>query len=194
MSEPDPIESNPPQSAIVRRKRVIAREVELENGDAAALVPAQLEPLDVLPAPVRPDEDYDGDTPDIDPTPVVDPTTLGRRSRRSSHHRLYRGTQIFTGLSFLTTIAAIIFTMTAEQSGDLMLPRILAAGGLVAAIVGSSLAGRSSLSARWRGWAVAAIVFAIAALVLTFLHVHLIADEIPIAPPTGPSPSGSVRK
>src|SRR6185369_16549987 len=91
-------------------------QVEAANREAADL-PADLiiinsavaTPLDEQQAPV-----------------VVDPTTLGRRYRRSSHHRVYRWTQGCSMLGALLAAISVICTM----ADDLLVSRWLAAPAL----------------------------------------------------------------
>jgi hypothetical protein len=94
----------------------------------------------------------------------VDPTVLGYRHRRSSHHRVYRWTQCCTLLAAALSVASIFCTL----GEDLFVARWLAAPAVGLGVVATLLAGRTSLSARWRGWAIAALVFAATALALTW--------------------------
>jgi hypothetical protein len=142
------------------RKRVIAREVdhvEAANRDAAAI------PGDIIinydPATAAP-------TPELDAPVVVDPTTLGRRHRRSSHQRVYRWTQGCSMLGALLAAVSVICTM----ADDILLSRWLAAPALGLTFFSIALAGQTSLSARWRGWAIASTVFAAVALSLTWIQ------------------------
>jgi len=172
--------SNNP-SAFPPRKRVIAREVAAEdiaNANREA-VGVTRDDLIIVPPPRGDVEDYSPDraTP-AEPVTVVDPTTLGGRRRRSSHHRLYRWTQLCTLLSALLSATAVICTTVAEIGPA----RACAIPALALAATATVLSGRSSLSARWRGWAIAALVFAAAALALTWIGPALANDE-PIVRP-----------
>jgi hypothetical protein len=60
--------------------------------------------------------------------------------------------------------------------------RILAGSGLSIGVVALFLSTRTSLSSRWRGWAVAAVVFAVAALTLTWIH-GMVTEGDSAAPP-----------
>jgi hypothetical protein len=147
------------------RKRVIAREVdqvEAANRDAAAI------PVDiVINSAIA--------TPPIEQQAavVVDPTTLGRRHRRSSHHRIYRGTQGCSMLGALLAAISVICTM----ADDLHLSRWLAGPALGLTFFSIALSGQTSLSARWRGWAIASTVFAAVALSLTWLQPMIMGDD-----------------
>ena len=150
------------------RKRVIAREVdqvEAANRDAAA-IPADIvinyNPVTAAASP-----------PALDPPIVVDPTTLGRRHRRSSHHRVYRWTQGCSMLGALLAAVSVICTM----ADDILLSRWLAAPALGLTVFSIALAGLTSLSARWRGWAIASTVFAAVALSLTWIQPMITRDD-----------------
>src|SRR5687768_10272485 len=156
MSDPTP---HPETRALVPRKRVIAREVteaeiEAANRDAAGLLPE-------LIAPGRTAE-----APSADPAIVVDPTLLGYRHRRSSHQRVYRWTQACTLLACLAGVVGVICTL----AEDIHVARGVTVPGLLAGGVAIVLSGRTSLSERWRGWAIASTVFAAATLALTWLQ------------------------
>jgi hypothetical protein len=174
-----------------RRKRVVAREVELagqENGAAVesvetdAIVPAPrrlpgFESDAVLSIPANP-EPMEAHAERHDPTPVVDPTLLGRRQRRSGHHRIYRWTQLLTMTSALASAASVICTMVDEPLAG----RIIAAAALLVGLIAVALSARTSLSMRWRGWAIAAAVFAASALALTWIHA-IVTDHDAAPPP-----------
>ncbi len=146
---------------LLRRKRVVAREVNADEVEAANRNAATIAPEEVLPPPV--DEQ-------VDAAVVIDPTTLGRRYRRSSHQRVYRWTQFCTLLAGLLSAVATICTMVDEVAAA----RACAWPAIVLGIAAIVLAGHNSLSARWRGWAIAAAVFAVAALALTWIQKALI--------------------
>ena len=195
-----------------RRKRVIAREVEAENTHAAHLTPDALG--DTVEATVLrgdelvwPGHGLDRDAPVVvvedaladdlrtvppggdphaiepDPLPVVDPTFLGSRRRRSSHQRLYRWTQLLTLACAAITGAALICTMLDEP----LVGRWLAGGAAIPGLIAWRISGQSDLSRRWRGWAVAAVVFAVVAVGITFLHEHMVEHEAPVTQDPGPS-------
>jgi len=154
--------SHPEPRPLHHRKRVVAREVtevEAANRAAAALTPDIFTPE--LPRPGN------------DDAVVVDPTTLGRRYRRSSHHRIYRWTQALSMGGALLAAISVVCTM----ADDIRLSRALAGPGLVLGVISIVLAGRNSLAARWRGWAIAATVFAAAALSLTWIQPTLMHDD-----------------
>jgi hypothetical protein len=141
------------------RKRVVSREVqqvESANRQAADMTPESIiEATGTTPSPI--------DSREV--PVVVDPTTLGRRHRRSSHHRIYRWTQACSMLGALLAAVSVICTLF----DDILLSRWLAAPALALAFFSIALSGQTSLSARWRGWAIAATVFAAVALGLTWL-------------------------
>lgn len=145
------------------RKRVVAREVdqvEAANRDAAAMPP------DIV-------INYDSSSTEADQATVVDPTTLGRRYRRSSHHRVYRWTQGCSMLGALLAAISVICTM----ADDILLSRWLAAPALGLTTFSIALAGQTSLSGRWRGWAIASTVFASVALSLTWIQPMVMRDD-----------------
>jgi hypothetical protein len=159
------------------RKRVVSREVqqvEQANRQAAAMDPeAIIEATGTTPSP----------TDSTEVPLVVDPTTLGRRHRRSSHHRIYRWTQACSMLGALLAAVSVICTLF----DDILLSRWLAAPALALAFFSIALAGQTSLSARWRGWAIAATVFAAVALGLTWLGPTLTHDDpTELSPPRPP--------
>jgi hypothetical protein len=161
-------------------REVSAAQVEEANRHAAVVTPGDLM---VTPPPVT-----DGVLEDraeavaAEPIVVVDPTTLGGgRRRRRSHQRLYRGTQLCTLLSAALSATAVICGM-ADEIGP---ARICAITALSVGLIGTALSGRSSLSARWRGWAIAAVVFAAASLALTWIGPAMTAD--------GPADRGAAR-
>ena len=158
MTDPRP-QSDP--HFLLRRKRVVAREVNANEVEAANRNAATIAPEEVLPPPV--DEK-------VDAAVVIDPTTLGRRYRRSSHQRVYRWTQFCTLLAGLLSAVATICTMVDEVAAA----RACAWPAIVLGIAAISLAGHNSLSARWRGWAIAVAVFAVAALALTWIQKALV--------------------
>lgn len=110
-----------------------------------------------------------------DPLPVVDPTLLASRRRRSSHHRVYRFTQAFTLISAGLSALGLFCTLLDEPG----VGRSLIGGAMLAGFLACALSGRTSLSARWRGWAIAAAVFSVAAMALTFVHERVLADDSP---------------
>jgi len=142
---------------LTRRKRVVAREVNESEIEDANRHAAELLPDDILTPQVI--ENFEGAT-------VVDPTTLGRRHRRSSHHRIYRWTQFCAILAAMLASVAFICAMVDELAPA----RACAGPGIVLGIVAIVLAGHNSLSARWRGWAIASAVFAATALGMTWLQ------------------------
>jgi hypothetical protein len=155
--------SHPEPKPLHHRKRVVAREVsEVEAANRAS---AALTPEIFTPEATRPATD--------DAAVVVDPTTLGRRYRRSSHHRIYRWTQALSMGGALLAAISVVCTM----ADDIRLSRSLAGPGLVLGVISIVLAGRNSLSARWRGWAIAATVFAAASLSLTWIEPALMRDD-----------------
>ena len=180
-----------------RRKRVVAREVdadEIENGGdpqplEAAIVPVPAEPERppsfesdaVLVIPRTPDAEARDQRPEPpDTTPVVDPTLLGLRHRRSGHHRVYRWTQMMTMLCGLAAGVSLLCTMLGESLVGRILAGIATGFGMIAVFLSS----RTSLSMRWRGWAVAATVFALVALGMTWIHDTFTEHEGDGAPPT----------
>lgn len=176
MSDPQNPQSDPTAAAAAaaaahHRKRVVAREVseiELANRQAAAMTPEAL-----MPAVRRETE------PTGEPVTVIDPTTLGRRYRRSGHHRVYRWTQGTTLLSALLSTVSIICTL----AEDITVARSLAGPAIGIGLVAAALSGRNTLAARWRGWAMAAVLFGAAALAATWIVPALAQDE-----PTLPKP------
>jgi hypothetical protein len=165
MSDPTPY---PEPRALTHRKRVVAREVtevEAANRDAAALVP------DVI-SPGRPDDDV-APRSSADPVVVVDPTTLGRRHRRSSHERVYRWTQACAGIAGLAATVGLVCAI----AEDLALARGVAAPGLVLGLVATYLSGRNSLAGRLRGWAIAAAVFSTVILVMTWVQPEIFGED-----------------
>jgi hypothetical protein len=104
---------------------------------------------------------------------VVDPTTLGNRHRRSSHHRVYRWTQACSLLAFVAGGVSVFCTM----ADDIAVARAVAGPGVVLGVVATILSGRTSLSERWRGWAIAGAVFAAAALLLTWVQPALTGED-----------------
>jgi hypothetical protein len=143
------------------RKRVVAREVEAANRESAALTPEVISPP--VPRPID------------EPAAVVDPTQLGRRYRKPGHLKVYRCTQAFTMLCVALSVGGILWTLLAE---DVHIGRILPGAGIVVGLAASILSGFNSLAARWRGWAIAATVFAGVVLGLTMLHDRLADDSI----------------
>lgn len=146
---------------LLRRKRVVAREVSEHEVEAANRHSAAITPEEILTPPV--DEK-------LDSAIVVDPTTLGYRYRRSSHHRVYRWTQFCTLLGSLLASVSVICTMVDEVAAA----RACAGPGLALGITAIMLSAHNSLSARWRGWAIASAVFAAAALALTWIQKALV--------------------
>jgi len=154
MSDPTPY---PEPRALTPRKRVVAREVteiEAANRDAAGLLPDVISPG--VPAAPR---------PPADPVVVVDPTTLGRRHRRSSHERVYHWTQACVGIAGLAATVGLVCAI----AEDLALARGIAAPGMVVGLLATYLSGRNSLAGRLRGWAIASAVFGAVILVLTWV-------------------------
>jgi hypothetical protein len=151
---------NPEDQVVQGRKRVVAREVEeaelrqveTANREASAMTPP------ILVTPVRP-------APIIEPV-VVDPTTLGQRQRRSAHHRVYRWTQLCTMTAALLAAASIICSMVDEIHPA----RACAAPALGLGVLAIILSRHNPLAGRWRGWAIAATVFAAAALAFTWIE------------------------
>src|SRR5260221_5774332 len=86
---------------------------------------------------------------------VVDPTTIGRRYRRSSHHLIYRWTQGCSMLGALLAAISVICTM----ADDIILSRSLAVPGLVLGGISIVLSARNGLAGHWRGWTIAATAF-----------------------------------
>jgi hypothetical protein len=168
MSDP-----SPDLPALHQRKRVIAREVSEAEVEAANQQAAALAPVEFAPAIVAPGEGLGLSPAAAEAVTVVDPTTLGRRYRRSSHNKLYRWTQA-CALSSAGLATASMFCTMGDEVG-------LGVAGAVPAIAlgltATVLSGRSSLSARWRGWAIATTVFAATALGLTWVQRALTADE-----------------
>jgi hypothetical protein len=195
MSDPQHPPGDPHAPAISpqsRRKRVVAREVETpeldeEDLDPPApgiLIPAprpipSLESQTVLHIPSTPPGDEVAPHRDLDPTPVIDPTLMGRRRRRQGHHRVYRWTQLSTITCVLAAAASVICTMVDEPFAG----RIVAAAALLPGFLAVVLSARTSLSMRWRGWAIAAAVFAAAALTLTWIHTAVTDSDRDAAPP-----------
>jgi hypothetical protein len=161
----------PSETPIVpARKRVVAREVESENVESASL-PAEI----ISPPPALPVEEP------VEAA-VVDPTALGGRRRRSSHHRVYRWTQVLTMLAALAGATSVICTMVDEP----IIGRYIAFAALPISIFAIVLSTRNSLAQRWRGWAVAACVFVIAALCMTWIHERVVHEPEPARPARKP--------
>ena len=148
------------------RKRVIAREVQQitnANRASAALTPEVITPEQLSNATFQVE----------DPPVVIDPSTLGGRHRHRSHQRIYRWTQ---GCSMLgALLAAIGVVCTAFE--DNLLGRWLAVPGLTLAVVSIVLSTLTNLSGRWRGWAIAATVFAAVSLGLTWIQPELSRED-----------------
>ena len=140
-----------------RRKRVVAREVNEDEVEVANRHAAALSPDDFLMPPA---------SVTVDGAMVVDPTTLGLRHRRSSHHKIYRWAQFCTMLSGLLSAVAFICAIVDEIAPA----RACAGPAVVLGIAAIVLAGHNSLSARLRGWAIASAVFAAAVLTLTWIQ------------------------
>ena len=153
MPDPQP-QSNP---LTPHRKRVVAREVTTEEVKLANRDAATLPPDLVIPSRVP--------TPPNDPVTVVDPTTLGLRYRRQSHHKAYRFTQLASIASAGCSAVSIFCTL----GEDLTVARALAGPALALGLLATILSGHNELAARWRGWAIAATVFAATALALTWI-------------------------
>jgi hypothetical protein len=143
------------------RKRVVAREIQVAdaNRQSTALTP------DVIASPSHAFTES--------AAVVVDPTTLGGRHRRSSHQRIYRWTQATSMLGAL--LAAISIVCTALD--DHLLGRWLAAPAMGLAIVAILLSSLTNLSARLRGWAIAATVFSAVALSLTWIQPEISRED-----------------
>jgi hypothetical protein len=151
-----------------QRKRVVAREVsevELANRDSAALMPEA-----ILPAGID-------QAPRAEPVTVIDPTTLGRRYRRQGHHRVYRWTQATTMLAALLAAVSVVCSL----AEDILAARWLAGPAIAIGLAAAVLSGRNTLAARWRGWAIAALVFAVTALAATWI-VPALGQEEPVIP------------
>jgi hypothetical protein len=195
MSDPQHPQGDPPTPAEPpRRKRVVAREIDPAEADDrqdpgppadAAIVPAPVRPPSfesdtVLVIPSAPDSSpQDHRTAGPDPLPVVDPTLLGQRHRRTRHHRVYRWTQMLTALCGLAAGVSIFCTMLGESLVGRILAGIATGFGMIAVLLST----RTSLSMRWRGWAVAATVFALVALAITWIHDAFTDHEDDGAPP-----------
>jgi hypothetical protein len=67
--------------------------------------------------------------------------------------------------------------------GESLVGRILAGIAIGFGLIAVFLSTRTSLSMRWRGWAVAAAVFALAALAVTWIHEAFTDHEHDGAPP-----------
>jgi hypothetical protein len=176
MSDPDAHSSD--SRALTPRKRVVAR--ELTEVEAANRHAAELARADVI-IPRAPDSPGPAE-----PVVVVDPTTLGRRHRRSSHQRIYRWTQSCSILAFLAGGVGIVCLL----GEDITVARAVAGPGVALGIIATILAGRTSLSERWRGWAIAAAVFAAAVLLLTWIQPAIMSEEHGDARPRTPAKSG----
>ena len=167
MSDPTPY---PEPRALTHRKRVVAREVtevEAANRDAAGLAPDVIAPGEVARA-------ADPGLP-ADPV-VVDPTTLGRRHRRSSHERVYRWTQALAATGGFAGVVGLVCAI----ADDLEIARGVSTAGIVLGCAAIYLSGRNSLAGRLRGWAIAAAVFSAVILVLTWaVPPGLIGDDHP---------------
>jgi len=190
------------------RKRVIARELDAEPLDAHGHTAADYEaPLpmlegDIVDAPqghlamptdeevAEPLEQAYLPEPEgefrIEPLhdlpetmPVVDPTMLGSRRRRSSHQRLYRWTQALSFTCAGAAAAGVICTMFDEP----LVGRWLAGGAIGPGIASWILSGGSDLSRRWRGWAIASLVFALVSFGMTWVHENVVEPEpVDVAP------------
>jgi hypothetical protein len=154
MTDPIP---QPDAQFLHRRKRVVARELHEGEIEAANVHSANLVPEDII-TPEQPI--------DVDQAIVVDPTTLGPRRRRTSHHKIYRWSQFCTLLSGLLSGGAFICAIADEIPAA----RACAAPALVFGTAATILASQNSLSGRVRGWAIAAAVFAAAVLALTWIQ------------------------
>jgi hypothetical protein len=162
MSDPTPY---PEPRALTHRKRVIAREVtevEAANRDAAGLVPDLISP-DAPDAPRHP----------ADPVVVVDPTTLGRRHRRTSHERVYRWTLACSAIAGLAAVVGLVCAI----AEDLAIARGVAIPGIAVGLMATYLSGRNSLAGRLRGWAIASAVFSTVILVMTWVQPALFGDD-----------------
>jgi hypothetical protein len=156
-----------PDPAAPHRKRVVAREVtdiELANRDAATLTPDLILPATQQNAP-------------NDPVTVIDPSTLGRRYRRQGHHRVYRWTQVTAMSAALLAAVSMICTL----GEDILVARGLAYPAIALGVLAAVLSGRNTLAARWRGWAIAATVFALTALMMTWI-IPALSQEEPVLP------------
>jgi hypothetical protein len=82
-------------------------------------------------------------------------------------------------LSAGLAVAGMIWTLLAD---DLSTGRMLSGAALLLGVVASVLSGLNSLAARWRGWAIAAAVFAATVLGLTVVHKLIANDPIDRGP------------
>jgi hypothetical protein len=170
---------HPEPRALAPRKRVVAREVtadvEAANIQAAALVPDVMAPgqgVRIDPA---------------DPVVVVDPTTLGGRRRRTSHQRVYRWTQACSIIAALAGVVSLICTVAEDPH----VARGLAGAAFALGALATYLSGRTSLSQRWRGWAIASAVFAAVALGLTWGWPAVFGEDHPESHPKPPAKSAN---
>ncbi len=168
------VESNPGELAA---DEVMEEQAEARHGEIIHIQPGEAEGeshfIEIPPAisevPLPPD-----------PMPVMDPTIMGGRRRKASHQRLYRWTQYCSLMAAGLAAVSVICTRVDEP----VIGRWVAAGGVGVGIVAWILSGRSSLSARWRGWAAAATVFAVAAMGLTWIHENVIGHDPGDTPPS----------
>jgi hypothetical protein len=166
MSDPTPY---PEPRALTHRKRVVAREVtevEAANRDSAGLVPDVISPGDAAPGAAAP-------RPPADPVVVVDPTTLGRRHRRSSHERVYRWTQALTATGGLASVVGLVCAI----ADDVEIARGVAIAGIVLGCAATYMSGRNSLAGRLRGWAIASAVFSTVILLMTWVQPALFGED-----------------
>jgi len=146
----------------------VRQETDLEEPPEQAYLPDETEPHAIAPVETLPES-----------MPVVDPTLLGSRRRRSSHQRLYRWTQMLSFLCAGLAGAAVICTMFDEP----LVGRWLASGALLPGIGSWIVSGFSDLSRRWRGWAIASLVFAAVALGMTWVHETVVESDAPDVAP-----------
>ena len=91
-------------------------------------------------------------------------------------------------LGALLAAVSVICTM----ADDILLSRWLAAPALSLTFCSIALSGQTSLSARWRGWAIASTVFAAVALSLTWIQPMITREdptELNIPRPRAQSPA-----
>ena len=145
-----------------RVKRVASREL---SGEEA---PAEAAPRPMPLPPLHDDAE--------DARHVVDPTVFSERHRKKRHHRIYRFSQLVTFVSYLAALASLVLTLFAAGGMDHTIARGLSAGGILLAMLAVTLAKRTQLSQRVRGYAVAALVLGVLTMGASFSGLSLDGD------------------
>lgn len=177
-----------PSAWFGRRKRVTAREVssaapsdttphpaDIVAGEMQVAAAGHLRPADLIEPPAPP--------PPVDPL-VVDPTTLGVRQRKSGHNFLYRLAKLLLLGTFIAGAMAIAGCFNGDQAPAFWVALGACGGAVIAALIVRS----TRLAYRLRGYAVAAIVFAVISLIFTFIPMPVQSDDVPVPnSPNGPT-------